>query len=587
MLPHVACFAQFGAYGGDPAYPAVYSQQQGALHEEQHWRRRTPTIANASCAATAGAPLEQLVASCAAAYCSGAFSELEKCDRKPAYCSAHCERLHRLRAALEDDAAGRSEGRAALKNGGAPWVPLEADSIDGLLHQHPDPLRALQRGTVPAIILRGLVSPGALETMVHRLAAFARYRHRTGDLRHKNFAIGSCTLAQILTEISGDIRPRADTVMPVVPAAQTAQSAKAVAMCDYYNSSKKPARYEWGQKLPLSKGTHAQLMLAAKHSGEAIEAGLTRANCSTANPQRGTRWHDCSPYAALLHGVDALAKATGRRLAVASEPPSAMSSDTPSKSSATSPKANAKSSANGNSNSKAPFDTPHFYIPGMLRLHPPGSSYPLHFDSHLAESWRLLRRLLCSEQPSCNCPGQLPTESFAPLTRHHFSTAVILTLQVSQYIPHRPTSSYTCPYNLLHDAFYLTSAHLTNRVRGCLCLNACAQAADRSKNPSDLRIWRSRWPELLPNCSLRTVNAYAVGARFAAVGASGHDSHALNRFRRATQHVDLRGEPGDMYLFNSEYLHELPTIKGKRWRAVLGGTVGYSSDKGEVMEVWS
>ena len=46
-----------------------------------------------------------------------------------------------------------------------PWLPLEGDS----LRRHPDPLLALQRGHVPAIILRGFLPASELAHMTSRM----------------------------------------------------------------------------------------------------------------------------------------------------------------------------------------------------------------------------------------------------------------------------------------------------------------------------------------------------------------------------------------------------------------------------------
>ena len=39
-------------------------------------------------------------------------------------------------------------------------------------------------------------------------------------------------------------------------------------------------------------------------------------------------------------------------------------------------------------------------------------------------------------------------------------------------------------------------------------------APNRTGNPIDLNIFRTRWPALVQNCSVRAVDVYGVGARF-------------------------------------------------------------------------
>ena len=84
---------------------------------------------------------------------------------------------------------------------------------------------------------------------------------------------------------------------------------------------------------------------------------------------------------------------------------------------------------------------------------------------------------------------------------------------------------------------------------------------------------------------MRTLQSYGVGARFEEV-MHHRPLPSLEPFRNHTPYVDLTGEPGDLYLFNSEYLHELPPILGECSRAVLGAVTGFSADEAETVEVW-
>jgi hypothetical protein len=50
-------------------------------------------------------------------------------------------------------------------------------------------------------------------------------------------------------------------------------------------------------------------------------------------------------------------------------------------------------------------------------------------------------------------------------------------------------------------------------------------------------------------------------------------------------YYDLRGDAGDLYLFNSEHVHSTPTIRGSMSRGVLSSIVGMSA-AGKEMELW-
>ena len=152
-------------------------------------------------------------------------------------------------------------------------------------------------------------------------------------------------------------------------------------------------------------------------------------------------------------------------------------------------------------------------------------SYPVHFDSHQANAWVAHREESCNERSKT---GYRP-DSYGVLTRHRFSTSVIVTLQ----------------------------------------------APDRDKDPHDLHVWRVRWPALVFNCSVKTVQAYGIGVRLD------------NLPKRLLEgRVDIKGDPGDVYMFNSEFIHDTPKITGDSSRMVIGGVVGYSRNE-PLVEVWS
>jgi hypothetical protein len=56
--------------------------------------------------------------------------------------------------------------------------------------------------------------------------------------------------------------------------------------------------------------------------------------------------------------------------------------------------------------------------------------------------------------------------------------------------------------------------------------------------------------------------------------------------RSDTPYVDIRANPGDFYLFNTEFVHITPHIRGSVPRIVLSGVVGYSSERDSWMELY-
>ena len=142
--------------------------------------------------------------------------------------------------------------------------------------------------------------------------------------------------------------------------------------------------------------------------------------------------------------------------------------------------------------------------------------------------------------------GSIGVDEFSPLRKHSFAPAAILTLQ----------------------------------------------APSRELNLADLRIYRTRWPALLHNCSINTAGVVGVGVRLAGVNQSdprgdlGEPVQSTLSEELKQRPVDLMGAPGDLYLFNSEFVHTTPYIQGLRERIVLGAIVGLSNGSRQV-EVWS
>ena len=142
------------------------------------------------------------------------------------------------------------------------------------------------------------------------------------------------------------------------------------------------------------------------------------------------------------------------------------------------------------------------HSPGTIRAMTNGWSTPLHMDSKHSSAFAALRRG-CGEEVTLSMRTS-PAEAsrFGALTRHRFAASAILTLRMS-----------------------------------------------RDENPTDLNVFRHRWPALLDNCSVRAVDAYGVGARF--VRATMPPPVLENP-------LTVRADPGDLFLFNSEFFHDTP-----------------------------
>ena len=168
------------------------------------------------------------------------------------------------------------------------------------------------------------------------------------------------------------------------------------------------------------------------------------------------------------------------------------------------------------------------HSPGTIRSMVHGWATPLHMDSKHSSAWAALRKEICGEQVR-HTMGTSPVAAsrFQALTRHRFAASAIFTMH----------------------------------------------APNRSMNPVDLNIFRTRWPALIFNCSVRTVDAYGVGARFQRDTMPGY---VLSR------PVEMRADPGDLFIFNSEFFHDTPRISGAGSRTVFNSFAGYSSDGGAV-----
>lgn len=443
------------------------------------------------------------------------------CASDDASCSQQCKAAKAYEVALQES------GQRLVIPSNAPWLPIEGTSAADILRQHPDPLGALQRAEVPYVMLRGAVPPPALNEMAARMMSYAR--------------------GAAWPVTSGERPSPIYSVMRTYPARKPWCALVAIGKCpclwryeppDGSNRTRDIAR---AQRRCLARSPRAcldaELEAAFANGSEAVlncEKGVTAA--------RGP-YHEYGRK--LLNGFDATKKRkfmSDNRIIL-------------------------NSMNEMNRSCRGPFCTPmdamlhgvqqiagsrrkvvraqegaeEPYVPGIVRVMRNSFYYPLHYDSHHANAWAELRPRICGAHEKVT--SKLVNVGWYPLlSRHTFSASVILTLQAA-------------------DRHTKKVKNTTSRREG---------------NPFDLTMYRTRWPELLHNCSVRATT-YGVGGKL-----NGRTVPA------AVTHnpIEVRGEAGDLYLFNSEFLHLTPKIAGDTERIVAGGVAGYSEGKATV-ELWS
>ena len=461
---------------------------------------RAPTVAIRSLATQLTSVVERMCASTRATP-----YEKQACIDASRFQAALNEAGHRLSPA-EDD----------------PWRVLEGDA----LKRHPDPLGALQRGEVPAVMLRRFVPAEELDKMLSRMAAMT-VRMFTCRFRADNVTAGAFRSAKRMRALritSNDsvcvaLNRHAQTATLTWPHwcallshvehdCATAGAGRRVPECGLFSSNHpvfERCRYDYGhirKKTFVRLRTDRVVKLAAREFGqklygnlfpksrEKFMGGAAAINALHEMMAAGCTGRYCSPKHAMLAGV--------AELAGPSRPTRQAEED-------------------GEAHS-----------PGTIRAMTNGWSTPLHMDSKHSSAFAALRREMCGEDVSLSMKTS-PAEAsrFGALTRHRFAASAILTLH----------------------------------------------APKRDENPSDLNVFRHRWPALLDNCSVRAIDAYGVGARF--VRASMPPQVLENP-------LTVRADPGDLFLFNSEFFHDTPRIFGDSSRTVFNSFAGFSSDGGPV-----
>ena len=418
-------------------------------------------------------------------------------DRKllPAMdCGAFCDDIAAFRRALD----GMTTLRAPES-----WLPIEGRSA-AEIHQRAlertgsaDALAALRRGLIPAIVWRGAIPRvgSLLERMETTLSGYTRCVQcdarapSSGAWNTKCLAQcgghpgveeqdRKCDACDGRANATSCDSPALASLQPKCPAPRRRK--------DYagYGATLNRCFRQGGRERQLAAGLQVQTTL-----GYLPEAG-------------GCAEPPCSPHAAMLRAVEALAAPRPVRVASATVDGLQLN-----------------------------------YTPGVLRAMRRRFYYGPHWDSVHANAWAALRRVLCNETAEPDGIVDFTTvRTFEPLAAHTFSASAILTLA----------------------------------------------APDREANPVDLRVWRRRWPALLTRCDLSTKNVYGVGVRLEERGIPADLDDAT-----AGTYVPLRGDAGDLHLFNSEFVHDTPPIVGaSSKRVVVGATVGFS-DAGGAVEVWS
>lgn len=436
------------------------------------------------------------------------------CSGSPSASSADsqqsCMDARRFRSAL-----GQA-GSQLIPSKRVPWDVLEGEA----LRQHADPLGALQRGEVPALMLRHHVHAREVDRMLSRMAQMALQLFAcrfpinataASIRRHQVKLVGSttpacaelnalaataniqwshwCALVMATQQACSQARPDGEA-RPECEALRANHPIFGLCAKPWKAALAKRRKYsasEFGQKLygNLSPGNKRRFMAQA-----------TGVNALHELLSRGCEGAWCSPKRAMLAAVEQLAG--GKRAVQLAEE-------------------------------------------GLGQCHSPGTIRamrnlwytPLHMDSKHSSAWAALRKPLCEETVKMTVgTSAREVAKYGAITRHHFAASAILTLH----------------------------------------------APDRALNPFDLNIFRTRWPALLNNCSVRTVDAYGVGARF---------NRSTMPPQMFSDPLTIRADPGDLFLFNSEFFHDTPTIRGESSRTVFNSFAGYSSDGNGAVEVYA
>jgi len=390
-----------------------------------------------------------------------------------------------------------------------PWNVLEGEA----LRQHPDPLGALQRGEVPALMLRKFVPEAEVDRMLSRMAQVAL--HMFSCRFPANVTAASIRRHLVKPRVSND--PQCIELNSL----NSASGLQWSHWCALLTNTQEQCNWAWKQELPECKAVrdnHALFGVCAKP----WKPALAKRRKYSANEFGQKMYGNLSPgnkrrFMGKAGGVDAIHDLIARGCnGPWCSPKRAMLS------------AVARLAGTARPVQQAAEESGQRHSPGTIRAMRSTWYTPFHMDSKHSSAWAALRKPLCDEHVKMTV-GTSPREAakYGALMRHHFAASAILTLH----------------------------------------------APDRKLNPYDLSVFRTRWPALLHNCSVQTVDAYGVGVRF---------NRTTMPDPVLTNPLKLRADPGDLFLFNSEYFHDTPTIRGEGSRTVFNSFAGYSSPHGAV-----
>jgi hypothetical protein len=108
-----------------------------------------------------------------------------------------------------------------------------------------------------------------------------------------------------------------------------------------------------------------------------------------------------------------------------------------------------------------------------------------------------------------------------------------------------------------------TVSRFLNQFAGILCLQNDVPGEGSTQSVLHRCLWT---PEIQPALTAGTFRAYAA-------------EHGIGC-------CQVQLNPGDMYFFNTQCIHEVPALRGKAPRIVLATFIGYSPDDNEIL-VWS
>ena len=193
---------------------------------------------------------------------------------------------------------------------GERWEPLEGEA----LRRHPDPMGALQRGEVPALMVRGLIPQAELTRMLDRMAAFAQRLHENGTtvFNQARMVPRKGMLCPMVKHLAYDCRGEPEcaaarnvSLQRHCVRLQKGDRSAAGASADSRLGRYRGSSSEFGNKMynNLQRGTQLAVMKASRGMDVLYE-----------HLSRGCSGPWCGPKEAIMHGVRQLAGRRGVKL---------------------------------------------------------------------------------------------------------------------------------------------------------------------------------------------------------------------------------------------------------------------------------